>query len=92
MKKIDKEIMKEISSKLMIDLTDSEIQIIMDEISKSISDLETVKSMKLDGIEPTNFVNIQVNNDFREDVVVEFENKEKLLKCAKEIEKGLVKV
>lgn len=92
MKKIDKEIMKEISSKLMIDLTDSEIQIIMDEVSKSISDLETVKSMKLDGVEPTNFVNIQVNNDFREDVVVEFENKEKLLKCAKEIEKGLVKV
>lgn len=92
MKKIDKEIMKEISSKLMIDLTDSEIQIIIDEVSKSISDLETVKSMKLDGVEPTNFVNIQVNNDFREDVVVEFENKEKLLKCAKEIEKGLVKV
>lgn len=92
MKKIDKEIMKEISSKLMIDLTDSEIQIIMDEVSKSISDLETVKSMKLDGVEPTNFVSIQVNNDFREDVVVEFENKEKLLKCAKEIEKGLVKV
>lgn len=92
MKKIDKEIMKEISSKLMIDLTDREIQIIMDEVSKSISDLETVKSMKLDGVEPTNFVNIQVNNDFREDVVVEFENKEKLLKCAKEIEKGLVKV
>lgn len=92
MKKIDKEIMKEISSKLMIDLTDSEIQIIMDEVSKSISDLETVKSMKLDGVEPTNFVNIQVNNNFREDVVVEFENKEKLLKCAKEIEKGLVKV
>lgn len=92
MKKIDKEIMKEISSKLMIDLTDSEIQIIMDEVSKSISDLETVKSMKLDGVEPTNFVNIQVNNDFREDVVVEFQNKEKLLKCAKEIEKGLVKV
>ncbi len=92
MKKIDKEIMEEISSKLMIDLTDSEIQIIMDEVSKSISDLETVKSMKLDGVEPTNFVNIQVNNDFREDVVVEFENKEKLLKCAKEIEKGLVKV
>lgn len=92
MKKIDKEIMKEISSKLMIDLTNSEIQIIMDEVSKSISDLETVKSMKLDGVEPTNFVNIQVNNDFREDVVVEFENKEKLLKCAKEIEKGLVKV
>lgn len=92
MKKIDKEIMKEISSKLMIDLTDSEIQIIMDEVSKSISDLETVKSMKLDGVEPTNFVNIQVNNDFREDVIVEFENKEKLLKCAKEIEKGLVKV
>lgn len=92
MKKIDKEIMREISSKLMIDLTDSEIQIIMDEVSKSISDLETVKSMKLDGVEPTNFVNIQVNNDFREDVVVEFENKEKLLKCAKEIEKGLVKV
>ena len=92
MKKIDKEIMKEISSKLMIDLTDSEIQIIMDEVSKSISDLETVKSMKLDGVEPTNFVNIQVSNDFREDVVVEFENKEKLLKCAKEIEKGLVKV
>lgn len=92
MKKIDKQIMKEISSKLMIDLTDSEIQIIMDEVSKSISDLETVKSMKLDGVEPTNFVNIQVNNDFREDVVVEFENKEKLLKCAKEIEKGLVKV
>ena len=92
MKKIDKEIMKEISSKLMIDLTDREIEIIMDEVSKSISDLETVKSMKLDGVEPTNFVNIQVNNDFREDVVVEFENKEKLLKCAKEIEKGLVKV
>lgn len=92
MKKIDKEIMKEISSKLMIDLTDSEIQIIMDEVSKSISDLETVKSMKLDGVEPTNFVNIQVNNDFREDVVVQFENKEKLLKCAKEIKKGLVKV
>ena len=92
MKKIDKEIMKEISSKLMIDLTDREIEIIMDEVSKSISDLETVKSMKLDGVEPTNFVNIQVNNDFREDVVVEFENKEKLLKCAKEVEKGLVKV
>lgn len=92
MKKIDKETMKEISNKLMMDLTDKEIEIIIDEVSKSISDLNAIKSMNLDGVIPTNFVNISVINDFREDVVVEFENKEKLLKCAKEIEKGLVKV
>ena len=44
------------------------------------------------GIEPLDFPEINVNNDFREDVVIDFENKDKLIKCAKETRNRYIKV
>lgn len=92
MKKIDNNLLKDIASKLMIELSDEEISILLNEINESINDLNSIKDLNVDNVNPTNFININVNNDFREDKVVEFKNKEKLLNNAKEKIKGYIKV
>lgn len=84
MEKITKETMKTISKNLMIDISEEEANQIYLTIKNSIEEIEKIKEYDFDHIEPMDFPNITTNNSFRDDVIVEFENKEKLLNCAKD--------
>lgn len=92
MEKITKETMKIISKNLMIDISEEEAEQIYLTIKNSIDEIEKIKEFDFSGILPMDFPNIKVENNFREDIVVEFENKEKLLECAKERVGKYVKV
>lgn len=98
MKKIiTKENMKEISNNLMMKMSDEEIDIIQSEIQKSVDDLNKLSIFKtdtynLENIQPMDFPNINVDNNFREDVVKQFKHKDKLLDNPKEKVKDLIKV
>lgn len=92
MKKIDKNILKLISKNLMIEISDREAEIIFEKISESINKINEIKEFNLENVEPMDFPNIVVNNDFRKDIVKEFENKDKLLDCAKEKKGRYIKV
>lgn len=89
--------MKKISSNLMIDMNDDEIEIIKEEIKKSVDDLSHLaifhsEQYNLANVKPLDYPEIDASNNFREDVIKDFKNKEKLLKHPKEINKNLVKV
>lgn len=84
MEKLTKEIMKIISKNLMIDISDEEAQKIYFSIEKSIEEIDKIKSYDFDHIVPLDFPKINVDQEFREDVVEEFSHKDKLLDCAKE--------
>ena len=95
--KIDIEMMRKISKSLMIEMTDEEIRIIMDQIKSSIDDLEKLnifqsENYNLDTVDPMHFPNIIANDAFRKDVVKEFEHKKELLNEVTEIHNNLIKV
>lgn len=96
-KEINKEMMKVISKNLMIDMSDSELELLMDEVKSSINDLDKLsifssQKYNIKNYEPMNYPKINSNNKFREDNICEFENKEKLLKLANNAKKNLIKV
>lgn len=96
-KDINKEMMKIISKNLMIDMSDSEIELLMSEVKSSINDLDKLsifssKKYNIENYEPMNYPKINSNNNFREDNVCEFKNKDKLLKAASSTKNSLIKV
>lgn len=96
-KDINKEMMNKISKNLMIDMSNSEIELLMNEVKSSINDLDKLsifssKKYNIQNYEPMNYPKINSNNNFREDDVYEFENKDKLLKSANNVKNGLIKV
>lgn len=96
-KEINKEMMKLISKNLMINMSDDELELLMDEVSSSINDLDKLSifnstKYNIKNYEPMNYPKINSNNNFREDVVCQFENKEKLLKLANNRKNNLIKV
>lgn len=92
MDKITKEMMKVISKNLMIDISDEEAQEIYLSIKSSIAEIEHVVKYDFSYIEPMEFPDITIDESFREDEVVEFENNEKLLESAQERKGRYVKV
>lgn len=95
-KKITFEMVKSISKNLTINLSENEINILIEELETSINDLEKLSIFRnkfsIENVEPMNFPNIKCSPEFREDIVEEFDNKNKLLDNPKEFIKGLVKV
>lgn len=96
-KNINKEMMKVISKNLMIDMSDSELELLMNEIKSSINDLDKLsifnsKKYNIENYEPMNYPKINSNNNFREDKIYEFENKDKLLSSVSDIKNNLIKV
>ncbi|WP_412032136.1 hypothetical protein [Malacoplasma muris] len=89
--------MKKISSNLMMNMSDDEIEIIKEEIKKSVDDLSHLavfhsEKYNLLNVQPLDFPEIQTSNGFREDIIKDFKNKESLLKHPKEVIKNLIKV
>lgn len=96
-KNINKEMMITISKNLMMEMSDSEIELLMNEVKSSIDDLDKLsifnsKKYNIENYEPMNYPTINTNNKFREDEIMEFENKDKLLKSANNIKNNLIKV
>lgn len=77
---------------LMIDLSDLEIDMICKELVGSIKQIDEIKDIDFSHLEDLNFNDINVNNFFREDVIVDFKNKKELLENPKEIRNNLIKV
>lgn len=92
MDKITKEMMKVISKNLMLDISDEEAAKIYATLKASIEEIEKVVKYDFSHIKAMEFPEIIIDNNFREDVVQEFEDKEKLLKCAKELKGRYIKV
>ncbi len=90
--KISKELMQTISKNLMIDITDEEVEKIYLTIKKSVEAIEKIKEFNFDHIEPMDFPNIVTSNNFREDEVVEFKNKDKLVESASDIKGKYIKI
>lgn len=96
-KKITFDIMKTISNNLMIYMSDEEIEIIMKQVENCIDELDKLTIFKnndydIENTRALNFPKINVDNKFREDEVIEFDNKEELLNNASEIKNRLIKV
>lgn len=89
--------MKKISSNLMMNMSDEEIEIIKEEISNSVDDLSHLaifhsEKYNIANVVPLDFPEINVSNDFRDDVIKDFKNKESLLSHPKQKIKNLIKV
>ncbi|MEF9984869.1 MAG: aspartyl/glutamyl-tRNA amidotransferase subunit C [Malacoplasma sp.] len=91
MDKLKKELI-EISKNLMIDFSKEDIENIANELKDSIALLDEIHKIDLSKVNPTNFLNINTPNDFREDIVEDFPNKKELLDNAKDVVNGFVKV
>jgi len=93
MKKITKESLNEAANRLMLELTDEELDILMNELSIIIKKMEEVG--RLPGIEesePMTFPFDVTNSFLREDDEVSELNKEDVLKNAKDVQDGQVKL
>ncbi|MDE5949789.1 MAG: Asp-tRNA(Asn)/Glu-tRNA(Gln) amidotransferase subunit GatC [Malacoplasma sp.] len=90
--KLTDKITKEISKNLMLEISDEEAKLISSLIESSVEKIEKVKSIDLSNIEPMDYPDIIISNDFREDEVEEFDNVEELLDLAPEKENRFIKV
>lgn len=90
--KLSNKITKDISKKLMIDISEEEATAISNLIMNSVKRIEEIKNIDLSKVEPMDYPNVVINNSFREDEIEEFDNKEGLLELAPEKKDGYIKV
>ncbi|MDE5767423.1 MAG: Asp-tRNA(Asn)/Glu-tRNA(Gln) amidotransferase subunit GatC [Malacoplasma sp.] len=90
--KLTDKITKEISKNLMLEISDEEAKLISSLIESSVEKIEKVKSIDLSNVEPMDYPDIIISNDFREDEVKEFDNVDELLDLAPEKENRFIKV
>lgn len=90
--KLTDKITKEISKNLMLEISDEEAKLISSLIQNSVQKIEKVKSIDLSNVEPMDYPDIIISNNFREDKVIEFDNVDELFELAPEKEKKFIKV
>ncbi len=90
--KLTDKITKEISKNLMLEISDEEAKLISSLIENSVQKIEKVKSIDLSNVEPMDYPDIIISNNFREDKVIEFDNVDELFELAPEKEKKFIKV
>ncbi|MDE5545345.1 MAG: Asp-tRNA(Asn)/Glu-tRNA(Gln) amidotransferase subunit GatC [Malacoplasma sp.] len=90
--KLTDKITKEISKNLMLEISDEEAKLISSLIETSVEKIEKVKTFDLSNVEPMDYPDIVISNNFREDEIEEFDNVEKLLDLAPEKENRFIKV
>ncbi|MDE5841986.1 MAG: Asp-tRNA(Asn)/Glu-tRNA(Gln) amidotransferase subunit GatC [Malacoplasma sp.] len=90
--KLTDKITKEISKNLMLEISDEEAKLISSLIETSVEKIEKVKTFDLSNVEPMDYPDIVISNNFREDEIEEFDNVEELLDLAPEKENRFIKV
>lgn len=90
--KLTDKITKEISKNLMLEISDEEAKLISSLIETSVEKIEKIKTFDLSNVEPMDYPDIVISNNFREDEIEEFDNVEELLDLAPEKENRFIKV
>ena len=93
MKKATKEVLKEAANNLMLELTESEYDILLDEFNTMFKHMEYISEIDgIDDVEPMSFP-FDITNDFlREDVPSSPVDRDTLLKNTKDVENGQVRL
>ena len=93
MKKVNKEVIKEASEKLLFDMNEEELEIVFQELeilSKQIELLSLIDGV--DQVSPITFPYEITTSYLREDIVDEVISQEEALKNADEVENGMIRL
>ena len=93
MKKVTKEVLIEASHKLLFDLTDEELDKLLNDFNVILEQIDLMSQIDgLDDVEPMVFPYPVYSDYLREDVVETSLSQEEALKNAKEKENGMIKI
>ncbi len=91
MKKVDKETLKEASSKLLFEMSEEEYDTLLKEFDVILNQMEIISQIEgVDDVEPMVFPYDCFSTYLREDEVDETLTKKEILKNAKEVRDGMI--
>lgn len=88
---IDQKIVKHVANLARLDIRESDIPRLADQLSRIIQYVETINELDLQGVKPTSHA-VGVSNVFRADEVVPTNVRDKVLEQAPESEGGFFRV
>ena len=93
MKKVNKEVLKEASHKMLFDMSDDEFETLLKEFDIIIKQMEIISSIEgVDEVEPMSFPYPVFATELREDETKETLSREEALKNAGDVVNGMVKL
>ncbi len=93
MKKVTKEVLIEASHKLLFDMTDEELERLLNDFNVILEQIDLLSQIDgLDGVEPMVFPYPIYSTYLREDVVKTPLSQDEALRNAKEKENGMIKI
>ena len=93
MKKVNKDVLKEAASNLMLDLSDDECEALLNEFDTIQKQMEFISKIDgIDDVEPMSFPFDVTNEYLREDVPSAPVNRDTLLKNASDVENGQIRL
>lgn len=93
MKKIDKDLLKDASNRLLFTMSDTEYDLLLDEFNILIKQFELMNNIdNLEDVELMTFPYLLFNSYLREDIPNEVITKEEALKNAHEVKDGQIKL
>lgn len=90
--KISHKILNEISNNTYITFTEQEANYIYGLVKHSIDDIKEILNLQFNDVEPMSYPEIEFNHPFREDVVKQCVNKNKMFKYIKNKKGKYIKI
>jgi len=89
---ISKEKILNLSNQIYMGLTEEEVQKLCKDVGQAVKEMQILNEVDISDIKPDISVLDNCYNAFRKDEVVDYEDKEDLLKNAKEVEDSMFKI